>query len=69
MAEQDPIDRMLQREDTGTARSKGTLDEARQSTSEMARPGQSDARESSGVVGMLRNLYRSSRKSSRDSRE
>ena len=66
----DPTERMLQREDAGTARTQGTLAEARQSTSEMARPqSQSDDR-SSGVVGMLRNLYRSSsRRNTRDSRE
>lgn len=66
----DPTDRMLQREDAGTARKEGTLAEARQSTAEMARPqSQSDDR-SSGVVGMLRNLYRNSpRRNTRDSRE
>ena len=64
----DPIDKMLQREDTNTARTKGTMDEARQSTSEMARPGES--REGGGVMGILRGLYRgSSRKSTRDSRD
>jgi predicted DNA-binding protein (UPF0278 family) len=66
----DPIDRMLQREDKGTSRTKGTMDEARQATSEMARPSASGDDRPSGVVGMLRNIYRgSSRKSSRDSRE
>lgn len=66
----DPIDRMLSREDANIARKEGTLAEARQSTSEMARPqSQSDDR-SGGVVGMLRNLYRaSSRRNTRDSRE
>ena len=65
----DPIDKMLQREDTGTARSQGTLAEARQSTSEMARPQSSSDDRSGGVVGMLRSLYRGSRKNTRDSRE
>ena len=70
MAADDPIDRLLQREDTGTSRTKGTLSEARQATSEMARPQSEGDDRSGGVVGMIRNLYRgSSRKNTRDSRE
>lgn len=70
MAENDAYERLLQREDEGTSRTKGTMSEARQATSEMARPQSSGDDRSSGVVGMLRNLYRSSsRKNTRDSRE
>jgi predicted DNA-binding protein (UPF0278 family) len=70
MAEQDPIDRMLQRENAGTARTKGDLAEARQSTSEMARPQNESDDRSGGIVGTLRSLYRSpQRKNTRDSRE
>ena len=69
MAEQDPIDRLLQREDTGTSRTKGTMDEARQATSEMARP-ETTGDDRGGLTGMFRSLSRaSSRKNPRDSRE
>jgi hypothetical protein len=66
----DPIDRMLEREDTGTSRTKGTLSEARQATSEMARPAsEPNVREGSSLMGILRSLRTGGRKPSRDSRD
>lgn len=64
----DPIDRMLQREDAGTSREAGTLAEARQATSEMARPesGVASDRDTS-ILGMFRKLARPN--SNRDMRD
>jgi hypothetical protein len=62
----DPIDRMLQAEDRGTSRTRGTLDEARQATAEIARPAD---RESGGLVGMMRSLRAPSRRARDYSRD
>ena len=64
----DPIDRMLEREDKGTARTQGTLSEARQSTADVARPTQRP--ESQGLINrILRMPPRGNRDQRRDSRE